>query len=168
MNDASDNLDQALQALRDGRLDALTPEQVARLEGRLNSDPAAAAQLADRIPVRDPVLNAALEELDRQEAPSAAAWGRAWEQIGAAGAVRTRPGRTWTWRLGRPLAVAAACLLMVGFWRLRALPAVEAWPIVLASDVDIVAIEVGEDTMLFIDSTSESGVKVIWALQDEG
>jgi hypothetical protein len=120
MKDAPDNLNDLLAAVADGRLDALTPEQVARLEAHLNSDSAAAKALG--------AAQAGAPAFDMQiSVPTTQAWERVWRAIESATAVspirkdtearRVAPLRR-VFRLWQPLAAAAACVLMIGSWLL--------------------------------------------------
>ena len=151
---------------------ALTPEQVARLERVLNSEAAVAQRVGTQMPQRDARLAEALGELDRLDKPSRQDWQHVWERIETAApaavgrnqaGVSARILRFW-----RPLAAAAACLLLVSVWKLLPAPADELWPMQLASNVEISDIEVSEGATPFVVSIGEdSGSKIIWVLEDQ-
>jgi hypothetical protein len=148
MSPSQDSLEQALRAVSHGELDALTPEQVARLERVLNDEPAVAQRVGAQVPQREAPLAEALDEWDRSAQPSRQEWQNVWARIETAA-----PAAVWRNQAGvsarilrfwRPLAAAAACLLLVAGWKLMPAPADELWPMELASNVEISDIEVGE------------------------
>lgn len=166
-----DNLDEALRAVMAGDLDALTPEQVARLESVLNDEPAVADRLAGQIAAPDRCLAGVLRESEQAEMPRAAAWEAAWERIDAPGAitrfVEKRGGVARILRRWRPLAAVAAGLIMAALWRISTAAPVRPWPMQLAADVEINALEVTGETTPFVVSTGDEGdVQVIWVLPD--
>lgn len=171
MSSEADNLDQALKALQAGDLDALTPEQMDRLEGLLNSRPQLADTLTGRLAAPDARLRAALDDEAADAGPSAPEWERAWNRIstssGAASTSRRATGRFW--RLWAPLTAAAACLLMAASWWGSALPAgPQPWPMKLATEVEINELEVyGNATAFVVSAGGESGVGIIWVLEEE-
>lgn len=171
MSHSRDNLDQALRAAVAGDLDTLRPEQVARLEAVLNDEPGVAAHLADRRLAPDPQLAGALGQADRAAAPAADTWERVWERIDAAGQrtpLRGARAGARILRLWRPLAAAAACLLMAGFWRLGTAMPERPWPLQLATEVEINELEVYDGATSFVVSTGgEGGFDIIWVLEDE-
>ena len=160
------NLDEALKALAAGDLDALSVEQIERLEGLLNNRPELADAYADRLAVPDEPLRTALESVAE---PSAAQWERAWNGIETAEASATRRrahGRIW--RLWAPLSAVAAGLMLVGVWRIsppRTTP--PPWPMQLASNVEIDELEVYDNSTAFVVTTGgDHGIDVIWVLED--
>ncbi len=172
MNQPHESLDAALRAAAAGRWDALTPDQVDRLECVLNQEPAVAERLAGQKARPEPHLDQVLADLDRRAQPTPRAWQDVWRHIEAA-APRTagrRPGALSprVVRLWRPLAAAAACLLLTVFWTLRP-SAPEAWPLQLATNVEINELEVSEDATTFVFATgARNDVQVIWVLEDQG
>jgi hypothetical protein len=162
------NLDDALKALATGDVDALSPEQVERLEGLLNSRPELADAFARQLAVPDEPLRAALTSA---ATPSANQWERAWNGIASAeGSAARARGRGRIWRLWAPLSAVAASLLLVGVWRATApAPAPAPWPMQLASDVEIDELEVYGDATAFVVYTGgDEGIDVIWVLEGEG
>lgn len=163
------NLDDAFQRILAGQVDALHPEEVARLEGLLNSSPALAERLGGQVPPVDEKLAAALRALEARAAPDASAWTRVWHALDAAApaarhaAVGRRRPRVL--RLWAPLTAAAACLLLALLWTGRGHPPAESWPLRLATDAVISELEVSGDTMAFIVSAGD--VNVIWVLPTE-
>jgi hypothetical protein len=169
MSPSHDNLEQALRAVSHGELDALTPEQIARLERVLNDEPAVAQRIGAQVPQRDAPLAGALDEMDRSAQPSRQEWQNVWARIESAApaaighSVSARILRFW-----RPLTAAAACLLLVAGWKLMPTPANDLWPMQLASNVEISDIEVGDGMTSFVVSTDdEGGSKIIWVLEDQ-
>ena len=128
MTTPTDNLEELLARVRAGRLDELTPEQVAALEAHLDATPAAAERLANVVPEPDPHLSAAVSPPTEDE------WNAVWERVESATSAPQSPRRPLSrvFRLWSPLAAAAACLLLVVVWRLSAPP---AWEIQLSEDV---------------------------------
>jgi hypothetical protein len=172
MSPSHDSLEQALRAVSHGDLDALTPEQVARLERVLNDEPAVAQHVGAQVPQCDAPLADALHELDQSAQPSSRDWQNVWERIetaAPAAIVRHETGvSARILRFWRPLAAAAACLLLVAVWKLLPAPADELWPMELASNVEIGDIEVSEGLTSFVVSTGdEGGSKIIWVLSDQ-
>ncbi|MEP0846650.1 MAG: hypothetical protein HRF50_07480 [Phycisphaerae bacterium] len=176
MTPMRENLDQLLERVAAGRLDELSPEQVAALETHLNANAAAAARLANLLP-RPPA-----GPLARVAEPSAAQWERVWRGVEAAGsrqaargtdaasAPQTMRGRTRRFlRLWEGIAAAAACVLFAVLWR-SSQPAAEAsWPIQLSQHVEVDSLEVFDDSTAFVvvpDDGSDGAV--IWVLDEPG
>jgi hypothetical protein len=58
--------------------------------------------------------------------------------------------------------------LLTVFWTLRP-SAPEAWPLQLATNVEINELEVSEDATTFVFATgARNDVQVIWVLEDQG
>lgn len=168
-----DNLDDALRAVLAGDLDALTPEQVVRLERVLNEEAAVAVRVAGQMPARGDPLVAALNEADRATSPPAAAWEAAWERIDGTGPLAMFAEKRGTvarvLRLWKPLAAVAAGLLMAVLWKVSTTSPIKPWPMQLAADVEINQLEVNEGMTPFVVSTGGDGaVQVIWVLPDQG
>ncbi len=169
MSPGQEKLHSALRAVAAGDFDALTPEQVAELERALNENPQVAALIASAVPAPDARLAAGLAEMERKALPSQAAWDQAWAQVDAATArisVRShKTGAARVLRLWKPLLAAAACLLLVAVWRVSLRPADDAWPIQLATNVEIDALDVGDDATPYIVATDD--FDMIWVMQGE-
>jgi hypothetical protein len=136
----------ALDAVADGRLDALPPERVAQLAAYLEADPIAAARVAGVVPPIEPAWQV--------QAPPASA--EAWELV-------------WR-RVWRPIALAAAAcaLLAVGLWEWSWKARGQGWPVEWARDVQIEELEVADGTTPFvIDGGTGNGISVIWILDAE-
>lgn len=170
MSREHDNLDEALRAVAAGDLDALTPEQVARLERVLNDEPGVAARLAACTPAPEPGLATALQVAEQVALPSAQQWDVTWQRIDAATPLtqrRTHAGIAGRLiRLWQPLVAAAACLMLSVMWRTTS-PAADAWPMQLATDVEIDSLEVPDGMTSLIVAGSDNSYKLIWILPDE-
>lgn len=158
-----DNLDELLARVADGRLDDLTPEQVAALEAHLDATPPAADRLAGVTPTPDPQLTAA------PPTPSETEWNGIWQRIDSAIPMR---GPTPTViarviRLWRPLAAAAACLLLLlVLWRLA--PSTPSWEIHLSNDVVVHELEVFGNSSAFVAySDDDDGSAMIWVFEED-
>jgi hypothetical protein len=172
MSQSRDSLDAALRAAAAGDWDALTPEQVDRLERVLNDEPAVAARLANEKPELGSPLADSLVALDQRTPPAPRVWQDVWERIDAAAPAGMRRigqvGAPRILRLWKPLAAAAACILLTVFWTLKP-AAPEEWPLQLATNVEIDQLEVPEGATSFVISTGgENGIDVIWVLEDQG
>jgi anti-sigma-K factor RskA len=165
-----ENLDRFIADLAAGDPDMLPAEQVARLERVLDTDPRLAAHVAAQRPARDERLHTALEQVERPALPTAARWEGLWAQIEVAAPVAVSSVRRGSvvgvLRYWRPVAVAAACLLLAMFWKAAA-PAADPWPLVLASNVEIDDLDVSEGATSFLVHVEGSGADVIWVLPDE-
>ncbi|MCK4343081.1 MAG: hypothetical protein KAY37_15305 [Phycisphaerae bacterium] len=165
MDRSQDNLNDALRFVEAGDLDALSPDQAARLEAVLNDEPLVAARVSNCIPTPDPALAAALEQLEKPAWPSAERWNRVWGRIEAATPSGFTPGGrglTRILQIWKPLAAAAACLVLAALWTGQT-PAMQ-----LATDVVINELEVGEGALPFVVSVGgDEGIKVIWVLEGE-
>lgn len=166
-----DNLDEALRAVAAGNLDALTPEQVARLERVLNDEPGVAARLAACTPAPEPKLATALQAAEQAALPPAQRWDLTWQRIDAAAPLTQRrahagiAGRLI--RLWQPLVAAAACLMLAVMWRTTSSPTEDAWPMQLATDVQIDSLEVPDGMTSLIVAGGDDNYKLIWILPDE-
>jgi hypothetical protein len=154
----------ALDAVADGRLDALPPERVAQLAAYLEADPIAAARVAGVVPPIEPAWQV--------QAPpaSAEAWERVWRRVAAAGEPAAGRRTQRVLRLWRPIALAAAAcaLLAVGLWEWSWKARGQGWPVEWARDVQIEELEVADGTTPFvIDGGTGNGISVIWILDAE-
>ncbi len=157
-----DNLDQLLDRVAAGRLDDLTPEQVAALETHLNATPAAAERLADMVPEVDLRLGA------RVSTPTDAEWDEVWQRVDSVALRRDPTARTLgrVIRLWRPLAAAAACLLLMVLWRAAPSSADAAWELRLSDNVIVHELEVFDGSSAFIAYSDEDGSAVIWVFEE--
>jgi hypothetical protein len=172
MSQSQQSLEAALRAVAAGDWDALTSEQVERLERVLNDEPGMGARLADRRPELGPRLAEVLDVLARRERPVPQRWEEVWQQIdraapaarrGAAARPVTRIMRFWP-----GLVAAAACALLAFLWTVQPAES-EEWPMRLATSVEIDDLEVPEGMTSFVISTGgENGVQIIWVLEDRG
>ena len=170
MTASHDNLDRLVHDLAAGDPEMLPPEQVARLERVLDTDERLAAHVASGLPARDERLLAVLGQYELPKLPTPVRWAGVWTQIEVAGpaalpAVR-RGIAPQVLRFWRPLAIAAACLLLAFFWRASA-PAADPWPLVLASNVEIDDLDVSAGATSFLVNVGGNGAEVIWVLPDE-
>ena len=151
----------ALAAAEAGKLDSLTPEQIARLEAFLNATPAAAARLAAQTAAPELALQAPAPAL------TPASWTRVWATIDAAGAIAASPPKILKLRFWRPLlAAAAVCALLVGWWSLSQATSQPEWPVAWATYIEINDLEVSDDaTPLVVGTESEGSIPIIWVLE---
>jgi hypothetical protein len=163
MTTPADNLDELLDRVAAGRLDDLTPAQVAALELHLNATSAAEERLTDVVPTADPCLSASTP------IPSHAEWEDVWHRIDSARPARASTARVIrrTIRVWQPLAALAACLALLLVWRWSPFSTAADWPIELSSNVEVLEIEVFGDASAFVSySDEEHGAAVIWVLDD--
>ena len=160
MSSMNDKLREALDAIVAGDLDAPSPDQIARLEARVNANPDVRARLAGIVPPIEPALRAAVQP------PPKRVWEDVWRRVDEAVSAAPAPR---VLRLWRPLTAAAACVLMVGLWNIGRGPTVADWPVEWARDVEINELEVLEGCTPFVAAVgADSPVSVIWVLDDEG
>lgn len=162
MTTPSDNLDELLDRVCAGRLDELTPEQVAALEAHLDATPTAAERLANVLPEPDPHLSAAVSSPTEDE------WNAVWERIESVTSTTQSPRRPLSrlLRIWSPLLAAAACVLLVVIWRLSAPP---AWKMQLSEDVVVHELEVfGNSTAFVAYSDDDDGSAMIWVFEENG
>jgi len=171
MSQSHDNMEAALRAVATGDWDALTPEQVDHLERLLNDEPARAAQLADQQPQLGPRLAGVLDALARSEPPVPQQWEQVWRRIDTAASARQRAARRPAARIMRywpGMLAAAACALLAFLWTVQP-GSSEEWPLRLATSVEIDDLEVADGATSFVVSTGgDSGVQVIWVLDEQG
>jgi hypothetical protein len=156
-----EELERALARLERGELDALEPAQVSALEVWLNSDPGAAARLADCLP---PAFSACPLAVPQ---PSARVWQRIWYEIrrSIAAAVVLRGHR---FRVAA-FAVAAALALAVGLVTLRQLGGQTDQHVLWARAIEVEELEVFEGaTPLVLSAGLDDTIPVIWVLDSGG
>lgn len=163
MSATRQDMERLLTLVREGRLDDLTPGQVADLEAWLRTGPAEEGRIAGiRLPA-DPGLHMPVPE------PTEAEWERVWAQVERAAApravLRLRPGRVW-----QALTAVAACVLLAASWyALRPPGAGQTWALRPSRDVRIDSLELYGDTTVLVDTTAENGgLPVIWVLDAQG
>jgi hypothetical protein len=163
MTTSRDNFDELLDRVAAGRLDGLTPEQVAALEVHLNATPAAEERLADVVPAADPRLSVSTP------VPTDAEWEDVWQRVDSARPTRASTARAIrrTIHLWRPLAALAACVALLLVWRWAPLSTGSDWPIALSADVEVLELEVFGDASAFVSYSDDGrGAAVIWVLDD--
>jgi hypothetical protein len=166
----SRDIDAALRAVAAGEWDRLTPEQVDRLEHVLNDEPGRAAELAHQRPQLGPRFDAALEALARCEPPAPQQWQQVWQQIDTATGARPRAARRPMARIMRywpGMLAAAACAVLALLWTVQP-GSSDEWPLRLATSVEIDDLEVPAGATSFVVSIGDSGVQVIWVLDEQG
>lgn len=163
---ACETIRHAVDALLDGRFEAISPEAMAAAEAHLNECPHCAARLEAALPASDSMLRAKLD------VPRPDAWHAVWERI----ELETRPRQTapTVYRFARTFsALAAAAVLLLAIGLLRFGPfsggASEELRLAAAEDVQIESLEINGDEMPFVISAGEKeNIPVIWFVQNEG
>jgi hypothetical protein len=158
-----ENADELLAHVAAGRLDDLTPAQVAALDAHLHAHPTAAQRLANVVPAPDSRLAGAIP------APTETQWDQAWKRIESATPTRLPlPRETHrVFRLWRTVADVAACLLLVVLWRSSVSPSDAAWEMRLSDDVVVHELEVFGDASAFVAYAEDgSGTATIWVFED--
>ena len=158
------NMDELLELVSAGRLDKLSPGQVAALEAHVNATPTAAETLADIVPLLDPELGTAAP------APSDDRWNELWARIDSAVSppeAAEKPADRQVnlrrvLRFWQPLAAAAACVLAIVAWQLSTSPAAE---IEVSGDVVVHEIEVFGDDSAFV-AYDEKGTAIVWVFEE--
>jgi hypothetical protein len=166
MSDASQEIKGLLSKVQQGRLDDLTPGQVAELEAWLRTRPAEEARLADTHPPLEGWLTALLPP---PPPPSPAEWRRVWAEVERAAASRTSL-RHRLIPVGQGLAALAACVLLAASWHALRPPRVERiWALRPTGHVQIDSLELFGDTTVLVDTGAEDGgLPVIWVLDTQG
>jgi hypothetical protein len=163
MSATRQEIERLLTLVREGRLDDLSPEQVAELEAWLCTSPTDEARLADARPPADPWLTAPLPE------PAPAEWERVWANVNRAADQRKPAHRRWV-PMWQALTAVAACVLLATSWHvLQPARTDEAWALRPAREVRIDSLELFGDTTVLVDTTAENGgLPVIWVLDMQG
>ncbi len=166
MSDTLQEMERLLSKVRQGRLDDLTPGQVAELEAWLRTRPAEGARLADARPPLEGWLTALLPP---PPPPSPAEWRRVWAEVERAAAPRTalRQRLIPVWQ---GLVAVAACALLAASWHALRPPRMDGiWALRPASHVQIDSLELFGDTTVLVDTAAEEGgLPVIWVLDTQG
>ncbi len=171
---STQEMNKLVEALRDGRIDELTPTEMDALENYLDAHPESAALLANETPAADELLS--LAQLPT-EAPSDQEWDATWQTVaresnlarssGSSARPRFLPRFSFAWSS----AVAAAiCLVMVGAWSFFG-PTSVTETILLDPDVEIHSIEVFGDDSSFVLEANRDEVDhfaVIWVMEETG
>lgn len=159
-----------LRAVLREDFERITPEEVAQLDAHLHDCETCSASLAAQRSVGetggDPVILAARRSAVRlAPAASEAVWRRI--RGAAAGGAQAQLYR----RLRRlaPLAVAAACVLMVNLWtNIRGVPA-HPWVFEAAAWVEVDGVEVFDDhSGIFVSSGGNGALPFIWVIDESG
>lgn len=170
MTSACEQLRTTLRAAARGDYEHIAPETIAQLEAHLNQCAVCAAALAEQRCVADdggdPVIGAARRAAPRISPSDAEAlWGRIH---------RAAPAVSHSWVLRRlrrlaPLAVAAACVLMVNLWtNVRGTPA-HPWKFEAAGWVEVDGVEVFDDhSGIFVSSGGNGTLPFIWVIDESG
>lgn len=153
-----------LDAVLNGRLDQLSPEQAARLEAYLNVDRVTAEALAARVATVEPVLRGGVPT------PSAVAWERVWAGIDAARTARLKAAaQRRVFRIWQPLVAVAASVALLLAWNFTREPGESDWPVTWARDVEINELEVARgSTPLILSGEFDGGIPMIWVLDGAG
>ena len=163
MNGPKRDIQADLDALAAGELDALSPQQIERLEACVHSQPEAAERLAEQTPPIEPLFRISAES------PSEDVWERLWQRVEAGAPARGRGFRRRLLQLWRPMLAAATVALLVGFWDRARPPAQPDWPVEWAREVEINELEVSEGAAPFVlVGGMDDSVSVIWVLDAEG
>lgn len=163
MNREHAQLDDLLARLAGDGFDALTLEQIARIESACE-DESFAARVAE--------LSVPRAEFVPAPGPTAGEWQAAWNRIeravGRSSAGGGRTAANWTLRLWQATTAAAACLLLVAFWRAGLAPSSSPSLLRLSTNSQIESIEsIGDETAYVADLGDDSGSVMIWFLDDE-
>src|SRR5262245_36945387 len=143
MNVQRHEIEALFARLEGGRLDELSPEQVAALEAALNESPALAKRLSALRPPADGLLQT------RAAGPTNAEWARTWDGIESSIASQRHGSAVptgWIYTLGRAAAAIAACVGLVVLWRMlpTSTPPASAagWELAMSDDTEILELEV--------------------------
>ncbi|MGD8454569.1 MAG: hypothetical protein PVJ57_22370 [Phycisphaerae bacterium] len=153
-------MDDLLNKLAAGELDALSPEEVAALAAHLDANPAAADRVAGLTPPIEPALQADVP------LPGEEAWGQVWAGIEAGRRTGSQPFVRRVLRIVEPVLALAACVLMAVIWNAGEQQATAAWPVEWATTVEIDEIEVADGSVPYVAAVEgdESTVSVVWVL----
>lgn len=166
MQPTKPNLEELIEKIEAGVLADLSDEQVARLADAL--DAGALPEVADRRATPDPRLRSALDQVERPALPTSAAWDTMWQRVDAAAHAEPPSVGARVLRLWRPLGVAvAAGLMLAAIWARPVEPraaAADDWPLRLARDVQINALEVSNGTPFVVSLGGGNGSEMIWVL----
>ncbi len=154
-----------IAAVAKGRLDTLSPVDVAALSELLNADDTLAAQVA-AMPARQQSWSE-----PAVATPSGAEWDRVWagvsSEVGAAASPSrgvARPATMRAWSL-RPFAAAAVCVLMVSVLT-RFRPALANPPLELDRASEIATLDVSDDCSAFVVDCEDSG-PIVWVVEND-
>ena len=157
---------QTIAALRDGRFDAIEPDQMAAAETHMNDCTACRSELADVTPIPEPHL------CETAALPANESWNNVWDKVDDAVAPATH-AQARVLRFMRPwgtLAAAAVVMFMVGLWRMMPGTATDDWAFQLAGagDVEIESVEIFDDSNSMLTSFGDDDTPIIWVMDDEG
>jgi len=158
---AKRNNDDLLRLVADGRLDALRPDEVAALEKHLLADLRAADACASVPPEPDPLFASTPVPL-----PTESSWQGVWREIERAAREKHTPVRSLGWRLWPPIMAAAACVLVLTSWFSRPAGTAGAADSLLATNVEVLELEVFGDETPMVVATGDHGAAIIWVLDE--
>ncbi len=165
MNARTDNLDRLLERVAAGELDALSLDEIGRLEQHLNENDQAAERLAAASTGRLPAL-AGLPPAS----PTADQWAGVWSGVRTAASQRAGPRAPHPSRITRLFgiaAAAAACLIAALTWPTTPIARQAEWSLEIAETVQVDELEVFDVTPT-IYYNSQGGVALISLRSDEG
>ncbi len=153
---------QTIAALREGRFDAIEPDQMAAAETHMNDCAACRSALENVTPIPEARL------CETFALPEGESWKKVWDNVDEAAATPPH-AQARIIRFMRPwgtLAAAAAVMLMVGLWR----TGTDDWAFQLAgaADVEIESMEVFGDSTAMLMSFGDDDISIIWVMDDEG
>ncbi|MCH7870552.1 MAG: hypothetical protein IID33_02520 [Planctomycetes bacterium] len=161
-----ENYRETIAALRDGRFDAIQPDQMAAAETHMNGCAACRSALTDVTPIPEPQL------CETATLPADESWKSVWDKLDESAAT---PNHTQAriLRFVRPwgtLAAAAVVMLMVSLWRMTPATDTDDWAfqLAVAGDVEIESMEVFGDSTSMLMSFGDDDISIIWVMDDEG
>lgn len=171
MNTGCSQHRETLAALARGALDTVAPRTVELFEQHLNECPRCAAALAGVRAVDDADADGLLSGAANSAAPLRPRDAEAiWRGVSNRGAHAVR-GSLFRRRLRMvsPLAMAAACVLMVNLWQRTRPPEPRAWEFETASWVEVDGVEVFDDhSGIFVSSGGDDVLPFIWVIDENG
>lgn len=165
MSQSPYNISKLFDRLAEQGLDALSPDDVARLEAAANANPALEARLARLTPVPEPIWQTLPPMPDDEQ------WDAMWARVHKRSTPQAQPvRRRLTLRTYlRPIVAAAACVLLALVWNTYERSETSAWPVEWAHQVEINNLEVPEGETAFVLTAGEANeIPVIWVLNTQG
>ncbi len=157
---------ETIAALRQGRFDAIDPDQMAVAETHMNDCAACRSALVNVTPIPEPRL------CETAVLPADESWNNVWDKVDESTATPTH-AQARILRFMRPwgtLAAAAVVILMISLWRTAPGTGTDDWPFQLAgaADVEIESMEVFDDSTSMLMSFGDDDISIIWVMDDEG